>query len=262
VIHQTDRGFVISSGGSWLPGVYADRRAARYAFYFNNGELEALNSARGIGVDYRPIESADLLELRAARAARGERPHRSGRAAGDLPCDVADCVSPRVTAQLCQTHYLRMRARGTTDPAPAAHASMGERFWRHVDQTSGECWLWTGATSGGYGSLRHLRKSRRAHRISWEIHRGLIPAGLLVLHSCDVKRCVNPAHLSLGTDQQNRQEAIDRGLTPRTLDEEKVRAIRRRCGDGESMASVARAFGVAGATVRKVIRRESWAHVH
>jgi hypothetical protein len=51
----------------------------------------------------------------------------------------------------------------------------------------------------------------RAHRLSYEIHYGKIPDGMLVLHSCDNKLCVNPSHLSCGDHSQNIKEAWERG---------------------------------------------------
>lgn len=70
------------------------------------------------------------------------------------------------------------------------------------------CWLWTGPlTSSGYG--KHYIDGRHvlAHRHSYELTHGPIGEGLVLLHSCDVRRCINPAHLTPGTQKEN---AIDR----------------------------------------------------
>ena len=88
-----------------------------------------------------------------------------------------------------------------------------ERFWEKVQKTDG-CWLWTGATiAAGYGELAvgQPRKPLRAHRLSWEMHHGPIPEGLLVLHHCDVRNCVRPEHLFLGTHQDNMADAYAKG---------------------------------------------------
>lgn len=75
------------------------------------------------------------------------------------------------------------------------------------------CWLWTGAMQHGYGKIRVVMKDVRAHRASWEIHNGPIPDGMCVLHKCDTPLCVNPAHLFLGTQQENIADKQSKGRT-------------------------------------------------
>lgn len=90
-----------------------------------------------------------------------------------------------------------------------------DRFWSKVNKTP-TCWLWIGATCNfGYGKIgiggRKNRKLKDSHRLSWEIHNGIIPLGLCVLHKCDVPSCVNPAHLFLGTKKDNAADAVQKG---------------------------------------------------
>lgn len=94
-------------------------------------------------------------------------------------------------------------------------ASVVERFWLKVAQAEG-CWLWLGAKGRrGYGYLHRGGKTDRhpirAHRASWEIHFGAIPAGLWVLHKCDNPPCVNPNHLFLGTRKDNMDDCASKG---------------------------------------------------
>jgi hypothetical protein len=78
-----------------------------------------------------------------------------------------------------------------------------DRLWSHVSKT-GCCWLWLGATHGdGYGKLVVGKRYRLAHQVAYEVTYGPIPTERIVLHRCDVKRCVRPDHLELGTKTQN-----------------------------------------------------------
>ena len=86
------------------------------------------------------------------------------------------------------------------------------RFWTKVEKTEG-CWLWRGALSRkGYGSFRaDAIGGRQSHRVAWELTHGPIPDGLFVLHRCDTPRCVNPAHLWLGTAADNSRDMALKG---------------------------------------------------
>lgn len=66
------------------------------------------------------------------------------------------------------------------------------------------CWRFTGEKKRGYGYIFYDKKVRRVHRLAYELHHGgRVPPGLVVMHLCDVKDCVNPAHLRLGTQTEN-----------------------------------------------------------
>lgn len=97
------------------------------------------------------------------------------------------------------------------------------RFWSKVDKTPGrgpwnDCWLWTAALNHkhtGYGRFTTRRDGRKyqhaAHKLSYLLAGKEIPGGLNVLHSCDVKNCVNPEHLSVGSHAVNTADMISKG---------------------------------------------------
>lgn len=91
-----------------------------------------------------------------------------------------------------------------------------QRFWDYVDRSGGPdaCWPWLRARSRrvrGYGRFTQDGVGRDAHREAWERTHGPVPAGLFVLHTCDVPHCCNPAHLYLGTQTDNMRDRKARG---------------------------------------------------
>jgi len=86
------------------------------------------------------------------------------------------------------------------------------RGCKYNEQT--DCWEWQRATNNiGYGMIRdnEIQGMRTTHRVSYEIHKGKIPNGRLVLHTCDNPACCNPDHLFLGTHKDNSQDMIEKG---------------------------------------------------
>lgn len=80
---------------------------------------------------------------------------------------------------------------------------LADRFWSKVNKTE-TCWLWTASTANGYGNIHAGdRKMLSSHRVSYELHYGTIPAGMVVDHKCHNTLCVNPDHLRLATTKQN-----------------------------------------------------------
>lgn len=131
----------------------------------------------------------------------------------------------------------------------------------YIEDEKTGCWLWTGSKyRNGYGWLKVFGKNRSAHRYSYELHKGEIPEGLEVLHSCDVKHCVNPNHLRVGSHSENMKDAADRGLmrsgdnhpmfgkkNPRPNQANKVVVLGV---EYESQKAAERALGLGNGTVR------------
>jgi len=151
--------------------------------------------------------------------------------------------------------------------------SLETRFWSKVDR-SGECWLWTDApSSNGYGYVKVDGKRRRAHRVAWELTNGPIPKGkgyhgTCVLHRCDVRLCVNPAHLFLGTNAENiaDRETKGRGWMPRYRGADcawakitEAQVVEIRAASGPQTAISAR-FGISQQQVSRIRAGKRWAH--
>lgn len=145
------------------------------------------------------------------------------------------------------------------------------RFWEKVDKT-GDCWLWTSALSdNGYGVfwVGNGRRSVFAHRFAVELRDGCMPpVGMVVMHSCDNKRCVNFGHLVIGTNSDNLQDASRKGRIARgerngggvKLCEAQVVEILRSSGS-IGCQRAARIFNVSPQTIKRIRNRRNWKHV-
>lgn len=97
------------------------------------------------------------------------------------------------------------------NPMPELSYRQKDRFWSLVHKTEG-CWLWCGQIlDEGYGRVEIHGKNFQAHRISFFLTNGFDPGEQLVLHECDIRRCVKPDHLFLGTKKDNTQDAVAKG---------------------------------------------------
>ena len=186
-------------------------------------------------------------------------------------------------AKRCKACYAKTRPR----------KSLEARFWRGVDKRGPtECWPWKGTVhNGDYGQLGRGGRGNGmvlASHVSYELHCGPIPDGLEVCHTCDNPPCVNPAHLFLGTRQDNVDDRVRKGRNGRAfgdangththpekvtrgsthyaakLTEEQVKAIRAvkpAKGVHEAAQVVATQYGTTKSYIIKIWYGYKWKHL-
>jgi DNA-binding XRE family transcriptional regulator len=192
-----------------------------------------------------------------------------------------------------------------------------KRFWAKVDKNGplpdqanphykglDQCWVWMAWTDkgpdGGYGKFAVNRRMMRVHRLSWLIAYGTMP-NQLVLHKCDVRCCVNPAHLFLGTNADNTLDKVRKGRLNNQfganhwmhrqpekilrgnkspmfgkpslyrgeknggakLTAEKVREIRELASSrSKNQRDIAKLFNVSQGTINHIMTGRLWKHIH
>jgi len=191
---------------------------------------------------------------------------------------------------LTETTFLGGRmAKSKFRTLPALTARDIARFWKKVARCSAsECWLWTaGKTPAGYGHFGLCRSGKDetyyAHRVSYFIEHGVDPGSFHVCHTCDQPSCVNPAHLWLGTDASNMQDASRKGrvltgdnhpyrkhpeLIPRgevrghaKLKNADVIEIRKLYESGWLQRELAAKFAVSLSRISYIVTRRHWSHL-
>jgi len=133
------------------------------------------------------------------------------------------------------------------------------------------CWLCkTAVRKDGYSSLKIDGKEVLAHRLSYQIFKGLIPSDKLVCHKCDVRNCVNPDHLYLGNDSTN---ALDRQRRNKStcqtgeknhrsfLTNQHILDIRKMCEKGFSSEYLCKVFNLKYSHFTRIKNRQIWAHI-
>ena len=152
-----------------------------------------------------------------------------------------------------------------------------KQLWSRVKKTSkNKCWLWfsTSKNEHGYGILNYNGRTEKAHRIAYQLfYNCKLTSDQHLLHSCDIPACCNPHHLKIGTQQENMQNAIDRGRNSpppvhrgennnkAKLTESKVRIIRKSFKNGVSIINLSKKFNVTRPTINQIVKRETWKHI-
>jgi hypothetical protein len=166
-----------------------------------------------------------------------------------------------------------MRAGKPLKPLQVQHHGLSEadRFMKRVKKGGrDECWPWTGSLNSGYGQFRNQAgEIELAHRASWRMFVGPIPDGMHMLHRCDNPPCVNPAHLFLGSQNDNVQDMwAKKRANPGTSRGEKhgmakltaeiVKEIRKSSDMGTVLAL---RYGVSHSTITDIRHRRIWNHI-
>lgn len=145
-------------------------------------------------------------------------------------------------------------------------------FWNDVYRMNDrDCWEWLGYIENrGYGVLVYKFERYKAHRLSWMIHYGSIPEDKIVMHICDNRKCVNPIHLKLGTQDDNMKDCKtkqrnvkhtgeDHGMA--LLSESQVINILSELKQGVKSKDLAHKYRVHRGTIDAIKLNKSWKHI-
>lgn len=179
-------------------------------------------------------------------------------------CKIEGCKKKHESKGYCRTHGYNNAKYG--NPIRIAE-TLKERLSRSTIIISpSDCHLWTGALiKKGYGVMLFRGGHRYAHRSSYEVYKGEIPKGMFVCHSCDVRNCINPSHLWLGTAKDNSQDMIKKGRRKigyrnLKLTSLEVMEIRKLAGQF-SHKEIGLMFNVSASNIGSIINRKTWIHI-
>ncbi len=142
-------------------------------------------------------------------------------------------------------------------------ARLDDRIW--PEPNSG-CFLWLGAHNGkGYSQIKIRGKRFFVHRLVYQLTKGAIPSGMVVMHKCDNPACCNPNHLTIGTPKDNTRDAVRKGRMAfgqrhyhSVFTEDDVREIRQ---SSEPTASLMKRYGVSRGAIDGIRDGRNWRHV-
>lgn len=139
---------------------------------------------------------------------------------------------------------------------------------KYIPVTESGCWLWTGPYyPNGYGRITSKGKEILAHRLSYKLYKGQIEEGKVVMHTCDVRCCVNPDHLKVGTQKENLHDMYDKGRRIQTgehnhrakLTEKEVKEIRTKYRKGViTYKQLGEEYNVTGDLIGYIINHKIW----
>ncbi len=145
-----------------------------------------------------------------------------------------------------------------------------EKFkFRIGEKDSNGCMRWIGThDTDGYGVIKWFGKMVKAHRIAYEQVHGELLDNLVIQHTCDVRDCVNPEHLILGSLRENRKDCVEKKRHAfgskhgnAKLIERDVKTIRLMYEFGYSQEEISKKFDINKSNVGHIVSRHSWKHV-
>lgn len=190
-------------------------------------------------------------------------------------CCIKECEKPVEALGLCVNHW-RLNRKYGSPVATQAHSgqfrglSAKDRFEKQVKKTVG-CWTWIGGRDqDGYGIFKGAVAGvlfKRAHRYSYALHTGDLLIGRQALHSCDNPSCVNPEHLSSGTNADNMKDKAVKGRSKVPVGERHGQSILTDeqasliLIDPRTYTAIAAEYNVAASTIGSLKQRHSWGHL-
>lgn len=173
-------------------------------------------------------------------------------------------VEGKTTSCGCYHQEIITKPRG----ALLKTGSIEEFERRYIPEPNSGCWLWLAGInpSTGYGRFyTGVDTCIYAHKFSYQFFKGIIPKGRMLRHRCDVKSCVNPDHLLIGTALDNSKDAVERGLHAHG---EKHGMVKLTAGDIAairnsklSRVALSSKFKVARAHIGRIQTRQVWKHL-
>lgn len=232
--------------------------------------------------DFDEIETGDI-PTPFKKKMRASCPHLLGakqRSPEVAVCKVADCLevmfyvhefggsktTEAIMPELVINFYRACEDSLLPEMAAVAAKQMakslfGDRYsvFKHCVPDGNGCWIWQLSLSHGYGQTGGSAKKLRAHRVAYEHTHGPIPTGLHVLHRCDIRACINPAHLFLGTNQDNvdDRESKGRNKNGQTKMTKEIAAL-VKAERGLTATKIAIKYGLSKSTVDHIRDGSTW----